>query len=107
MNQPSTFNLALAERIGDRIAEGETLATITAEPGMPSLDEVKQWLRDNSEFAGTLDQAMQFRREHFLDEMREVETKLLRGEIDVAKAEETLERLKRLIEYSDMPVGIW
>ena len=102
-----TYSHALAERLCDRVAEGETLATITAEPAMPALDGLKQWLRDNSEFAAELDLAIQARREHFLDEMREVETKLLRGEIDVAKAETTLERLKTLIEYSDLPVGIW
>ena len=97
----------LAERLCGRIADGEMLATITAEPGMPSLDEVQQWLRDNSEFATELDLAIQARREHFLDEMREVETKLLRGAIDVGEAVATLDKLKRLVEYSDMPVGIW
>ncbi len=73
---------------------------------MPSLEELKGWLRENSEFARTLDLAIQARREHFLDEMKEVETKLL-GTIDVAEAEATLDKLKRLVEYSDMPVGIW
>ena len=104
---PPTYSRALAERVCDRIAEGETLAAICAEEAMPSLEELKGWLRENSEFARTLDLAIQARREHFLDEMQEVETKLLGGTIDVAEAEATIERLKRLIEYSDMPVGIW
>ena len=104
---PSTYSLALAEQLCDRVAEGGMLAGICAENAMPALDELKSWLRENSDFARTLDLAIQARREHFLDEMREVETKLLRGEIDIAKAEAALERLKTLIEYSDMPVGIW
>ena len=104
---PPAFDENLAERLCDRIAQGETLAALCAEAAMPSLDGVKHWLRENSEFAGDLDRAIQIRRAHFLDEMQEIETKLLRGEIGVADAKADIERLKTLIEYSDMPVGIW
>ncbi len=107
MDRPSVDSQALAERLCERVAEGETLAAITAEDTMPSLEALKHWLRQNSEFAGTLDRAIQARREYWLDEMKEVETKLIHGEIDVGEAEATIERLKQLIEYSDMPVGIW
>ena len=106
-DEPSTFNQTLAENLCDRVAEGETLATICAEDAMPSLDDLKHWLRENSEFAGSLDQAILFRREHFLDKMIEIELMLLRGTIDVVEAEKKIERLKTLIDNSDMPVGIW
>ena len=104
---PPAYDETLAERLCDRVAGGETLAALCAEDDMPSLDGVKHWLRENSEFAGNLDRAIQVRREIFLDDMKEVTDKLLRGEIDAVEAEKEIERLKTLIEYSDMPVGIW
>ena len=103
----TVYDETLADQLCDRVAMGGMLATICATEEMPSLDELKQWLRENTEFAGNLDRAIRVRRDVFFDDMKEVTDQLLRGEIDVADAEKEIERLKTLIEYSDMPVGIW
>ncbi len=101
------YSPAGGEHVCERVAEGESLVAICAGDAMPSVDEVKQWLRGNSEFARTLDLAIQARRENFLDELAEVAMKVGCGEIEVEKGKKEIERLKTLVEYSDLPVGIW
>ena len=98
---PSTYSHALAERIAERIAEGESLAAICAGDDMPAMEEVIAWQRHDPEFAKLLDGARQARAEVFLDQVLEVIEKLERGDIPVDEAEVTIEGLKLLVECSN------
>lgn len=44
MARPSSFRLAVAERICERIAGGESLRTVCKDPAMPSRGTVLRWL---------------------------------------------------------------
>ena len=98
---PPSYSLALAERLCQRVAEGESLAAICAEDAMPAIGEVIAWQRHNPEFAKLLDGARQARAEIFLDQVLEMIEKLERGDITVAEAEVTIEGLKMLVETSN------
>jgi hypothetical protein len=45
--RPSLFTPALAEAICDRLADGESLRTLCADPAMPDRATVLQWVRDD------------------------------------------------------------
>jgi transposase-like protein len=49
--QPTTLNEAVAEEVLDRIAGGETVLSIGAEPDMPSAATIYKWARQNEAFA--------------------------------------------------------
>lgn len=50
---PVRYSAALAERICERLAGGESLRAICSDTGMPKADTVLQWARDDKEgFAG-------------------------------------------------------
>lgn len=51
MGRPSTFTPALATRICDRIASGESIRSICSEKGMPGWETVRGWLLKHPEFA--------------------------------------------------------
>ena len=46
----STYDPAICETICERLAEGEPLVRICAEPGMPSVGTVFNWLKSHAEF---------------------------------------------------------
>ena len=48
--RPSIYSAELAERICERLAEGEPLVKICGDPEMPSFGTVYRWERDNEEF---------------------------------------------------------
>ena len=70
--RPSKFDDKLATKICDRIADGETLRTICAEPAMPSRSTVHQWLRDYEEFQKDYAVSMKLRSDSLVDEMLDV-----------------------------------
>ena len=51
MGRPRKLNAEIAERICDRIAEGETLRRICKNQEFPSRRTVQRWVRDNAQFA--------------------------------------------------------
>jgi terminase small subunit-like protein len=51
MGRPRKFNAKIAERICDRIAEGDTLLRICTDQGFPTRRTVQRWLRSKPEFA--------------------------------------------------------
>ncbi len=98
---PPNYSLALAERICERVAGGESLAAICEPADMPAMEEVIAWQRHDPEFAKLLDGARQARAEVFLDRVLETIEKLERGDIATAEAEVTIEGLKMLVETSN------
>lgn len=51
IGRPSTYTQEIADRICERIAEGEALYRICKEESMPGLTAVYSWLRVNADFA--------------------------------------------------------
>ena len=102
MTTTSPINsLALAERLCERVAGGESLAAICAGDDMPTVQDVIRWEQESPEIASMLDRARKARAEVFLDQVLEVIEKLERGDIPVDEAEVTIEGLKRLVETCD------
>ena len=52
IGRPTIYSDTLAETICCRIADGETLTAICAEPGMPARWTVQRWQHDNEVFRG-------------------------------------------------------
>lgn len=100
-DSPPTYSHALAGRICERIAGGETLTAICAEDAMPALDDVIRWEQESPEIASMLDRARRARAELLFDRTLETINRLERGDITVAQAEVLIEGLKLLVETCD------
>ena len=86
----------LAGRVGrhrpvDRIALGEGLIKICAEPGMPSESMVHRWLRQFPEFREKYVRAREEQAHHFADEIQEIADKCRIGEKRTTKADGSVE----------------
>lgn len=55
MGAVSTFSQEVADKICERIAEGETLSEICRAEGMPARRTVYDWLKENEDFAKAMD----------------------------------------------------
>ncbi|HYU13850.1 MAG TPA: hypothetical protein VEK82_14830 [Stellaceae bacterium] len=62
------YTPALAGKICDRIAEGDSLATIATLPGMPSRRTVRGWLEEHPEFDRQYEIARRQRTDNLVDE---------------------------------------
>jgi hypothetical protein len=72
MGRPSSFTQEIADRICERIAEGEGLRRIVLDEGMPSEKTVYRWLRENGDFRQQYACAREDQAEHFLDEIMDI-----------------------------------
>jgi hypothetical protein len=70
--RPSSFSREICEEICRRIAEGETLRAICAEPGMPDRSTCIRWLEANPEFRNQYAQAREDQADALADEMLDV-----------------------------------
>lgn len=67
MGRPSKYTDAIAKEICRRIAEGETLRSICAEPGTPSIDAVCDWLEKRPDFRQQYAQARSLQADRFAE----------------------------------------
>jgi len=65
----STYTLELAAEICKRIALGESLRSICAEPGMPAQETVYRWIRNDQDFREKYARAREDQAEFYLDEI--------------------------------------
>ena len=72
MARPSKLTQALADKICDRIAEGESLRTICEGKSMPTARTVHRWLEKHSEFRQRYAHAREMQADHFADEILEI-----------------------------------
>lgn len=82
LGRPSTYSEEIAEAICHRIADGETLIDICAEEGMPPRRTVLDWLKLHDNFRSTYREARERQGDHTYDEMKRIESGVLKGEID-------------------------
>jgi hypothetical protein len=61
--RPSLYTPEMADRICDRLADGESLKAICRSPGMPSARAVLSWAATRPEFRGQYDFAREIGRE--------------------------------------------
>lgn len=50
MARPSKFTDNLADKICERLADGESMRSVCRDPKMPAMTTVFRWLRENDEF---------------------------------------------------------
>lgn len=68
--RPCTYSAEVADRICFRMAEGEGLATICRDDGMPPESTVREWVLDDREgFAARYARAVTLRTERLMDEL--------------------------------------
>jgi hypothetical protein len=70
--RPTDYTEELADRICDRISDGESLRTICAEDGMPHKSTVFRWLAAHEEFATIYARAREVQAEVLADELIEI-----------------------------------
>lgn len=70
--RPTIFTPVLAERILTRLAQGESLRRVCADPDMPNRSSVLKWLNEDDEFSSRYARACEARTEHLVDEMLEI-----------------------------------
>ncbi len=70
--RPRLFSDEIANRICDRIANGESLNRICEDSALPSRETVRRWLRDLPDFCGKYARAREDQVEHFLDQVVEI-----------------------------------
>lgn len=69
-------------RVLERIAAGESVRQICADPGMPERTTVRYWLLNDPQFSAIHARARELQAEAQAERMEEVEEKVISGEID-------------------------
>jgi hypothetical protein len=72
VGRPTDYNLDVAAAICDRIALGEQVVKICADPDMPGRTTVYQWLGTNEEFAIMYTRAREQRAELYAEEIVDI-----------------------------------
>jgi hypothetical protein len=67
--RPSDYNPEIAAEVCGKIAQGQSVRSISAEPGMPGQTTIYQWLQAHDEFAVQYARAREAQAEHFQDEI--------------------------------------
>ncbi|MDE2585541.1 MAG: terminase small subunit protein [Betaproteobacteria bacterium] len=72
--RPSSFTQETADAICERLANGESLRSITGDDGMPSMPTVMRWLADESrvEFRNQYARAREAQADHMAEEILEI-----------------------------------
>ena len=71
--RPSKFLKALAARIAERIADGESLRQVCRDPAMPKMSTVLRWVAENrGGFRATYELAVDLRAQGIFDEVIEI-----------------------------------
>lgn len=72
MARPNKFTLAIAERICERLSDGESLRTICLSEKMPSKATVFRWLRSNEKFRDQYARAREAQADAIVDEILDI-----------------------------------
>ncbi|WP_323380275.1 terminase small subunit-like protein [Delftia tsuruhatensis] len=72
MARPSKFTLAIAERICERLSDGESLRSICMSEKMPSKATVFRWLRNNEKFRDQYVRAREAQADAIVDEILDI-----------------------------------
>lgn len=82
-----TWDPAIREVILQRVQGDESLNAICKDPGMPSMDSVHRWIKEDPEFAVKYARAKEIQAETIVNGFRELEEQVLTGDVppDAAK----------------------
>lgn len=72
MGRPSKYSDALADRICERLVEGESLRSICRDDAMPSVGTVCRWLGENAVFREQYERAREAQADTLADEMLDI-----------------------------------
>jgi len=70
--RPTDYNQEIADKICERLAEGESLRTICEGDDMPNRVTVYRWLFKHEEFSNQYAQAREYQAETMADEMTDI-----------------------------------
>lgn len=70
--RPTDYAEGIANTICERIANGESLRTITSEAGMPHRSTVHKWLFERKEFSDQYARAREAQADTYADEMEDI-----------------------------------
>jgi len=72
LGRPTIYTEALATKICDRIASGESVRTICKDDDMPNSSTVHDWVKTNHSFSKQYDEARQKQAANLFDEILEI-----------------------------------
>ena len=79
---PSKYTPELAERICELIAQGKSLATIEAIPGMPCADTIVNWTHTNEQFSDDVARARLRQADADAEKINELTERVSAGKIE-------------------------
>jgi hypothetical protein len=92
--RPSLYTSETADRICDRLADGESLKAICRSPGMPSARAVLSWAARRPEFRGQYDFAREMGRETIGHDVLAIADGLFRSPDEIKDARRRIDTLK-------------
>ncbi len=92
--RPSIYSAAVANRICERIAEGEPLTKICRDKAMPAYRTVLNWRVKDIEFLQMYTRARQDAGDTLADEIRELAQRVVDGKLDANAARVAIDALK-------------
>ena len=72
MGRKSIYSEDLADRICERIADGESLRSICSDDDMPDRQSVLNWLGEHSDFSAKYARAREAQADHLFEDMQQV-----------------------------------
>ncbi len=90
----SKYSATLVETICTRLEDGESIRMICAESAMPSWPAVRQWLSKYPAFRVAYGQARESQADAEFDRMRELEDRVLAGELNPNAARVVLDSMR-------------
>ncbi len=84
--RPSSYDPKVAEKICERLAKDESLASICSDEGMPSTTSVYRWKASNEQFRADYVRAREDQGHTVADTVGDIRRQLLAGAIDAATA---------------------
>ena len=82
MGRPSKYSEGLADKIFNRMAEGDSLRTICGDESMPDRETVRRWTLENADFAAKYARAREEQAEHHHEEMDRLEAAVEDGTLN-------------------------
>ena len=92
--RPSTYSAAIANRICERIAEGEPLTKICRDKSMPAYRTVLNWRVKDSEFLQMYTRAREDAGDTLADEIRELAKRVVDGTLEPNAGRVAIDALK-------------
>ncbi len=99
--RPTAYTPEIAETILFALAEGELLTDVCAADDMPARSTVYRWLHADPDFARRYGLAIELRAQHRVDQLSELNEKLLAGDVPPQEAKVIADNLKWLAARED------